>query len=34
MTSTSLLGINLLNPLLFYQNPVDIYQTQISGSSC
>lgn len=28
MTSKSLLGINLLSPVLFYQNPVDIYQTQ------
>jgi len=28
MTSNSLLGINLLSPVLFYQNPVDIYQTQ------
>jgi len=26
--TTSLIGINLLSPLLFYQNPVDIYQTQ------
>lgn len=28
MTSKSLLGINLVSPVLFYQNPVDIYQTQ------
>jgi hypothetical protein len=28
MTSKSLLGINLLSPVLFYQNPIDIYQTQ------
>ena len=28
MTSQSLLGINLLSPVLFYQNPIDIYQTQ------
>ena len=32
MTSNSLLGINLLSPLLYYQNPVDIYQTQ-TGST-
>jgi hypothetical protein len=32
MTSKSLLGINLLSPVLFYQNPVDIYQTQ-NGST-
>lgn len=32
MTSKSLLGINLLSPLLFYQNPIDIYQTQ-TGST-
>jgi len=39
MTSKSLLGINLLSPVLFYQNPVDIYQTQegstqMDGSPC
>jgi len=39
MTSKSLLGINLLSPVLFYQNPVDIYQTQegstqVDGSAC
>ena len=39
MTSKSLLGINLLSPVLFYQNPVDIYQTQngstqVDGSQC
>lgn len=39
MTSKSLLGINLLSPVLFYQNPVDIYQTQngstqVNGSAC
>lgn len=39
MTSKSLLGINLLSPVLFYQNPVDIYQkqeenTQVHGSAC
>jgi hypothetical protein len=39
MTSNSLLGINLLSPLLFYQNPIDIYQTQVGstqmdGSPC
>jgi hypothetical protein len=28
MATTSLLGINLLSPLLFYQDPVDVYQTQ------
>lgn len=32
MTSQSLIGINLLSPVLFYQNPVDIYQTQ-NGST-
>ena len=32
MTTASLLSINLLSPLLFYQNPVDIYQTQ-TGST-
>jgi hypothetical protein len=32
MTSKSLLGINLLSPVLFYQNPIDIYQTQ-NGST-
>lgn len=32
MTSKSLLGINLLSPVLFYQNPVDIAQT-INGST-
>ena len=32
MTTENLLSINLLNPLLFYQNPVDIYQTQ-NGST-
>ena len=35
----SLLGINLLSPVLFYQNPVDIYQTQegstqMDGTPC
>ena len=39
MTSTSLLGINLMSPVLFYQSPIDIYQTQngstqVDGSSC
>lgn len=39
MTSKSLLGINLLSPLLYYQNPVDIYQTQtgstqMNGTAC
>jgi hypothetical protein len=39
MTSKSLLSINLLNPVLFYQNPIDIYQTQngstqVNGSHC
>lgn len=39
MTSKSLLGINLLSPVLFYQNPVDIFQTQegstqVDGSAC
>ena len=39
MTSKSLLSINLLSPVLFYQNPVDIYQTQngstqVDGSAC
>lgn len=39
MTSKSLLGINLLNPVLFYQTPIDIYQTQtgstqMTGSPC
>lgn len=28
MTTNSLLGINLLSPVLFYQNPIDIFQTQ------
>jgi hypothetical protein len=28
MSTNSLLGINLLSPVLFYQNPIDIYQTQ------
>jgi hypothetical protein len=28
MSTNSLLGINLLSPVLFYQNPVDIFQTQ------
>jgi len=32
MTTQSLLGINLLSPVLFYQNPIDIYQTQ-NGST-
>jgi hypothetical protein len=32
MTSNSLLDINLLSPDLFYQNPVDIYETQ-TGST-
>ena len=32
MTSKTLLSINLLSPFLFYQNPVDIYQTQ-NGST-
>ena len=32
MTTASLLSINLLSPLLFYQNPADIYQTQ-TGST-
>lgn len=32
MTTASLLSINLLSPLLFYQNPDDIYQTQ-TGST-
>ena len=32
MTSKSLLGINLLSPILYYQNPIDIYQTQ-TGST-
>jgi len=32
MTTQSLLSINLLSPVLFYQNPVDIYQTQ-NGST-
>lgn len=39
MTSNSLLGINLLSPLLYYQNPIDILQTQtgstqINGLPC
>jgi hypothetical protein len=39
MTSKSLLSINLLSPVLFYKNPVDIYQiqngsTQMNGPSC
>ena len=28
MSTNSLLGINLLSPVLFYQNPIDLYQTQ------
>jgi hypothetical protein len=32
MTNTSLLDINLSSPILFYQNPVDIYETQ-TGST-
>jgi hypothetical protein len=28
MSRKSLLGINLLSPVLFYQNPIDIFQTQ------
>ena len=28
MSTNSLLGINLLSPVLFYQNPISIYQTQ------
>lgn len=32
MTSKSLLEINLLSPVLFYQNPVDIYQTQMGST--
>jgi hypothetical protein len=32
MSTNSLLGINLLSPVLFYQNPVDIFQTQ-TGST-
>lgn len=28
MSKNSLIGINLLSPVLFYQNPIDIYQTQ------
>jgi len=28
MTSNSLLDINLLSPVLFYKNPIDIYKTQ------
>lgn len=39
MTSKALLSINLLSPFLFYQNPVDIYQTQngstqMNGTPC
>jgi len=39
MASNSLLSINLLSPVLFYQNPVDIYQTQngstqVNGTAC
>jgi len=32
MADKSLLGINLLSPVLFYQNPIDIFQTQ-NGST-
>lgn len=32
MTSRSLLSINLQSPVLFYQNPIDIYETQ-TGST-
>jgi hypothetical protein len=28
MSKNSLIGINLLSPVLFYQNPIDIYQTK------
>lgn len=34
-----MIGVNLLSPLLFYQNPIDIYQTQngstqVNGEAC
>lgn len=39
MTTNSLLAINLLSPVLFYQNPIDIYDTQtgstqMTGTPC